>query len=110
MLFLTCRHDGHESEWNNRAYQPASSGPPTGHHRDWSEDEIQLVEWRKREQGLAKGAHVTAAAGSFSDQSRIDMHEDRWSVRPSTSVSAGDWERKRPQPDISLGTLTLQFV
>lgn len=91
-MCIADRHDGHE-EWSNRAYH----GPPTG-HRDWSEDEIQLVEWTKREQGLAKGA-----ASSFSDQSRIDMHEDRWSARPSSSVSGGDWERKRQQPDINLG-------
>ncbi|KAG0632028.1 hypothetical protein M758_1G299300 [Ceratodon purpureus] len=97
---VSSRHDG-QGEWaSHRAYQ-GGSGPPTG-HRDWSEDEIQLVEWTKREQGLGKGiAHM--ASGSFSDQSRTDMQEDQWSARPSNSVSLGDWERKRQLPDISLG-------
>lgn len=92
---VSSRHDGHE-EWSNRAYQPAA-GPLAG-HRDWSEDEIQLVEWTKREQGVAKGAQT--AGVSFSDHSRVDTHDDRWTARPSTSA---DWERKRQQPDISHG-------
>ena len=94
------RHDAHHGDWRSMG----ASGSATG-HRDWSEDEIQLVEWTKREQGLAKRSPHMANA-SFSDQSRstTDMHDDQWSARPSHPVSQpGDWERKRPQPDISLG-------
>ncbi|XP_024383450.1 uncharacterized protein [Physcomitrium patens] len=89
---VTSRHDGH-GEWTNRAFVP--SGLPSG-HRDWSENKIQLVEWRKREESLAKSSHM--AGNSFSNQSRIDMHEDEWPTRPSHSVTL-DWERKRQQPD-----------
>jgi hypothetical protein len=89
------RHDGH-GEWPSRRAYHAASGPG---HRDWSEDEIHLVEWTK---GLPQGS-AQMAAGSFSDQSRT---EDQWSARPSSSV---DWERKRQQPDTHLGKINHQF-
>lgn len=49
------------------------------------------MRWRKREQNLARGTHVTG--NTYSDQSGIDLHEDRWSSKPSYSVPS-DWEKK----------------
>lgn len=78
-----------------RTYQQSTeaTGNRAG-HRDWSADEIQLVEWTKREQGLIK---VNSAA-SLSGHS-IDIHNqgDQWSRRPSPVPV--EWERKRQQPD-----------
>lgn len=90
------RHDGH-GEWSNLAF--SQYGPPTG-HRDWPDDEFQM-RWRKREQNLARGTHVTG--NTYSDQSGIDLHEDRWSSKPSYSVPS-DWEKKfQKSHNIGLG-------